>query len=229
MIKGKLKLEQWFLRQVEAHTLKQDAVSTADCVEDGFLRSYADHPTTYSLADERVEHVSGCYYCRSRLILLRTTPRTTESRRKFYFPLAVMGVLSLLGGSANSVLNRKRAADAPGEPPENRILDLFEYATETIRSRPPLRLPARCLRLQMILPRWSPAGDYSITVAKGEGSLTEIASAAGAAAMIGVKTVVVVCLDLRPALAGRYALSTCLRGDSDPKTYPLLIETSSMH
>jgi len=43
-----------------------------------FLKSYAEEPTDFSLADDRVKHVASCGYCMGFLLELRSTRQSMK-------------------------------------------------------------------------------------------------------------------------------------------------------
>ena len=82
VIKKTLNSEEWFLRQVESYTRRQPSGDkTPDCVDDAFLKSYAERPTDVSLSDRRVDHVTSCNYCLGRLLQFRATRPAGASLR----------------------------------------------------------------------------------------------------------------------------------------------------
>ena len=109
----------------------------------------------------------------------------------------------------------------------HRTLDLSQYGTyrgDQPPSNPPLHLPAALVNLELVLPRLSQPGAYSIMVASDKNGLNRVACATGTAVGGDPRTVVTVSLDLRSATPGKYILSTQLQGEDAPYTYPLQIE-----
>jgi hypothetical protein len=230
VIKKTLNTEEWFLRQVESYTRRQPSGDkTPECVDDAFLKSYAERPNDVSLSDPRVEHVTSCNYCLGRLLHVRATRPAGASLSFRYAAFAAMGLACLLVGFVvANVWNRRRPNVVQVQSVElHRTLDLSQYGTyrgEQPASNPPLHLPAALLRLQLVLPRLSPPGAYSIMVASDRNGLNRVACATGTAVGADPRTVVTVSLDLRSATPGSYVLLTQLRGEDAPYTYPLQIE-----
>jgi len=109
----------------------------------------------------------------------------------------------------------------------DRTLDVSQYGTyrgEQPASNPPLHLPAALLRVELVLPRLSPPGAYSIMVASDRNGLNRVACAKGTAVGADPRTVVTVSLDLRSATPGKYVLLTQLQSEDAPYSYPLQIE-----
>jgi hypothetical protein len=229
-IKNKFNPEHWFLSQVETHIRTQSgAEKTPECVDDAFLKGYADRPTDVSLSDRRVDHVTSCSYCLGRLLQLRATSPARPSRGFRYAAVAAMGLTCLLAGFVvANVWNRKHPAVVEVQSGElHRTLDLSQYGTyrgDQPSSNPPLHLPAALLSLDLILPRLSQPGAYYVIVAADKNGLDRVACAKANAVGADPRTVVTVSLDLRSATPGRYVLLTQLQGEDSPYSYPLQIE-----
>ena len=230
VIKKKLNSEEWFLRQVESYARRQPSGDkTPDCVDDVFLKSYAEHPADVSLSDPRVDHVTSCNYCLGRLLQFRATRPAGASLRFRYAAVAAMGLACLLVGFVvANVWNRKHPTVVQVQSAElHRTLDLSQYGTyrgDQPANNPPLHLPAALLRLELVLPRLSQPGAYSIMVASDKKGLNRVVCATGTAVGADPRTVVSVSLDLRNATPGKYVLLTQLQGEDAPYTYPLQIE-----
>ena len=230
MIKKKLNTEEWFLRQLESYTRRQPSGDkTPDCVDDAFLKAYAERPGGVSLSDRRVDHVTSCNYCLGQILQFRATRPARVSLSFRYATLAVVGLACLLIGIVvANVWNRKHPAVVQMQSAElHRALDLSQYGTyrgAQVPSTPPLHLPAALLRLDLVLPRLSPPGTYYIMVAADKNGLNPVASAKGTAAGNDQRMVVTVSLDLRSAMPGKYVLSTQLQGEDAPYSYPIQIE-----
>jgi hypothetical protein len=99
VIKKKLNSEEWFLRQVESYTRRQPSgEKTPECVDDAFLKSYAERPTDVSLSDRRVDHVTSRNYCLGCLLQFRATRPARASLSFRYAAVAAMGLACLLVG-----------------------------------------------------------------------------------------------------------------------------------
>ena len=230
VIKKKLNSEEWFLRQVESYARRQPSGDkTPVCVDDAFLKSYAARPMDVSLSDPRVDHVTSCNYCLGRLLQFRATRPAGTSPRFRHAAVAAMGLACLLVGFVlANAWNRRHPAVVQVQSAEvHRTLDLSQYGTYRggePKSNPPLHLPAALVRLELVLPRLSQPGVYSIMVAPAKNGLNRVACATGSAVGADPRTVVTVSLDLRSAAPGNYTLSTQLQGEDAPYTYPLQIE-----
>jgi hypothetical protein len=110
----------------------------------------------------------------------------------------------------------------------DRTLDLTNYGTlrgaEDQPPRPPVNLPAALLHVNLILPRFSEAGAYTIMVVSDREGNGRVAYATGTAVMVGNQTKLTVTLDLRRVRLGNYVLLTELTGQDDWYSYPLKIQ-----
>jgi hypothetical protein len=86
-----------------------------------------------------------------------------------------------------------------------------------------LSLPAARVRLKIILPRFSPPGQYLVAVTRDQSGNGVMAEGSAAALASGDKEAVAVDLDLRKAKSGRYFLSTTHVQDQASYYYPLKI------
>jgi hypothetical protein len=218
-----LNLDRWFLRQVEL-SIREGARAdkTADCVDEVFLRSYADEPSQFSLADDRVEHVTSCSYCMGCLLELRATQQAKGSRGVRHIAVAWLGLAGVVvGGVVAFVLRHWRPAAADVQLGElRRTLDLSQQlATEA-----PLHLPAALLKLEIVLPQRSQPGLYDLVIAAPGIGGERVARAEGNSTGTDPRIAVIACFDLRNAAPGNYVLSTQLEGENAPHLYPLEIE-----
>jgi hypothetical protein len=85
-------------------------------------------------------------------------------------------------------------------------------------------LPAARLKLKIILPRFSPPGQYLIAVTRDQSGNGVMAEGSSAALASGNKETVAVDLDLRKAKSGQYFLSTTHEQDQASYYYPLQIK-----
>ncbi len=237
-IKKQSNSDQWFLDQLETSIRRQSGIEkTTNCREDTSLRAYAAKPKSFSLSDPLVEHVTSCTYCLQRLLQFRAAQADTRSSKIRGVLVGAFGVACLLIGLLSArVWNHLLPAAAPQQTADlhgvmeltERTLDLTDYGTSRGAgeepARPPLILPAAFLHLDLILPRFSEAGSYSILVAADRNGQTSLACGAGEAASAGSRATVDVVLDLRGAKPGDYFLVTQLKGQDGSYVYPLKIQ-----
>ena len=236
-IKGHTNPEQWFVEQLRAYTQRQPrSAKTPECPDDSFLRAYAAKPGSFSLSDSRVRHVTACDYCLPMLLDFRSA---TPARRPAQVRIAAIASLCaacLIAGFFGAIYwnhHQSIAVEPPaksqeGSLPLDQTLDLTNYGTyrgaEDQPPRPPVNLPAALLHVNLILPRFSEAGPYTIMVVGDKEGNGRIAYATGTATMVGNQTKLTVTLDLRRVRRGNYVLLTELNGQDDWYSYPLRIQ-----
>lgn len=235
-IKGNANPEQWFVEQLRAYTQRQPRrESTPECPDDSFLREYAAKPGSFSLSDPRVQHVTSCGHCLPALLELRSVATV---RRPAAARLAAITALCaaclIVGFVVARYWNRQNPpasippAGQQASAVVDRTLDLTNYGTFRGAGeqppKPPLNLPAALLHVNLILPRFSEAGPYTIIVVAGREGTNRIAYATGTASIASNQTMLTVTLDLRRAKPGSYVLLTELSGQDDWYSYPLRIQ-----
>lgn len=229
--------EQWFLEQLRAYTQRQPRGNkTPECPDDSFVRAYAAKPGSFSLSDSRVRHVTSCDYCLPTLLDFRSA---SASRRPALVRIAAIASLCaacLIAGFLGAIYWSHHQSIAVGPPatsqqgslPLDQTLDLTNYGTyrgsQDEPPRPPINLPAALLHVNLILPRFSEAGPYTIMVVGDKEGNGRIAYATGTATMVGNQTKLTVTLDLRRVRTGDYVLLTELNGQDDWYSYPLRIQ-----
>jgi hypothetical protein len=86
----------------------------------------------------------------------------------------------------------------------------------------PISLPRRLIELHLILPYYSPAGEYLITIARDRNSASLDSKRVNATGQ-SARTELRVRLDLRGLAAGRYYLGTKYDGEATTYFYPVTI------
>lgn len=231
--------EQWFLDQLAAYARRQpSAERTPNCRDDSFLQAYAANPGSFALSDPDVAHVTSCNYCMPRLLQFRAARSAASSLRvKLAGAAALSAALLLVGFLFGTSWHHKRLAvqqplqSAGLNPPAiltERTLDLTEYGTYRGAgeqpAKPTLILPRALLHINLILPRFSEAGMYSILVAADRGGKNRLACASGQAVLTSGSTAVAFLMDLRSVKSGDYLLLTELSGQDDFYSYPLKVQ-----
>jgi hypothetical protein len=111
--------------------------------------------------------------------------------------------------------------------PVSKTVDLWNAGT--FRGEQPgqlqsVGLPAAVVRLTVILPRFSPSGQYLIAVTRKEDGTGLVAEGLAPTVASGQQEKVSVVLDLRTVTAGKYFLSTTHEQDQAAYYYPLQIK-----
>jgi hypothetical protein len=235
-IKENANPEQWFVEQLRAYTQRQGRVArTLECPDDSFLREYATRPGSFPLSDSRVQHVTSCGHCLPALLELRSAAAVRKPAAARLAAIAGLCAACLIVGFVVAKYWNRQSPVAPNPPAGqqasavvDRTLDLTNYGTfrgaEEQPPKPPLNLPAALLHVNLILPRFSESGPYTIIVVAGREGTNRIAYATGTANTVGNRTRLTVTLDLRHAKPGSYVLLTGLSGQDDWYSYPLRIQ-----
>jgi hypothetical protein len=216
-------LDRWFLRQVESSIREGPrGDKTADCVDETFLKSYAEEPTDFSLADDRVKHVASCGYCMACLLELRSARQAKGARGVRYIAVGWLALASMVvGGIVDFVLHHWRPEAAHVQMGElHRTLDL----SRQLATKAPLHLPAALLRLEIVLPQRSQAGEYDISVAARGTAGKFVTHAKGHSTGADQRVAVTVSMDLRDIPPGKYELAAQLQGETGAYLYPLEID-----
>lgn len=228
--------EQWFVERLRAYTQRQpQRARTPECPDDSFLKRYAARPGSFSLSDPRVKHVTSCDHCLPALLHLRSTGAIRRPVPTRFFAIAGLCAACLIAGffvanswNRHSSVASNSPASEEASAVVDRTLDLTNYGTlrgaEEQPPKPPLRLPAALLHVNLILPRFSETGPYTIIVVAGREGTNRIAYATGTASIASNQTKLTVTLDLRRAKPGNYVLLTELSGQDDWFSYPLRIQ-----
>lgn len=228
--------EQWFVEQLRAYTQRQPrGARTPDCPDDAFLQRYAAKPGSFSLSDSRVQHVTSCGHCLPVLLDLRSARAVHRPPPARAAAIASLCAACLIAGFVGArYLNRQRSpAPSPSVGQQasaviDRTVDLTNDGTlrgaQEQPPKPPLDLPAALLHVNLILPRFSEAGPYTIIVVAGREGMNRIAYATGIATIVGDQTKLTITLDLRRARPGSYVLLTEQSRQGDWYSYPLRIQ-----
>ena len=235
-IKGNTNPEQWFVEQLRTYTQRQTRSEiTPECPDESFLREYAAKPGSFSLSDSRVQHVTSCGHCLPALLEFRSAVAVRRPSPQRLATIAALCAACLIVGFVVAKYWNRQGSVASNPPSGqqasavvDRTLDLTNYGTfrgaEQQPSKPPLNLPAALLHVNLILPRFSEAGPYTIIVVAGREGANRIAYGTGTASIAGNQTKLTVTLDLRRAKHGSYVLLTELSGQDDWYSYPLRIQ-----
>ena len=235
-IKGNTNPEQWFVEQLRAYTQRQARVArTPECPDESFLREYAARPGSFPLSDSRVQHVTSCGHCLPALLQFRSAAAAPRLGLARLTAIAALCAACLIVGFVVAKYWNRQNFPASNPPAGqqasavvDRTLDLTNYGTlrgaEEQPPKPPLNLPAALLHVNLILPRFSEAGPYTIIVVAGREGTNRIAYATGNATIVSNQTKLTVTLDLRRAKPGSYVLLTELSGQDDWYSYPLRIQ-----
>ena len=176
-------------------------------------------------------HLSHCSPCLKEMLELRgdalaRSPHTaqTKSRR-----LAVVYglVACLILAALAALIFLPRSGRPETTEVANRTIDLWNAGTlrgEQANPVASISLPASRVRVQVILPRFSPGGRYKIAVCRDRTGNDVITAASALANVDGPREIVTLTLDLRRAKSGAYFLSTTQDEEEASYYYPINVE-----
>ena len=162
----------------------------------------------------------------SRLVALRN--EIGDRKNKITITLATATCLILLALVFGwSHLKQSRQRTMALAKPVSETVDLWDAGTN--RGEQPgqlqfVELPAANVQLTVILPRFSPSGQYLIAVTRMEDGTGVVAEGLALALAARQQEKVSVALDLRKVTAGPYFLSTTHEQDKAAYYYPLQIK-----
>ncbi len=158
-----------------------------------------------------------------------------EQRRQFKtVPLALAASLLVMCGGGYVAFRHFQSAAVPSPKvasakPVSATVDLFNSGTlrgpaDETTPLQEVSLPSSIVHLAVVLPRFSDAGSYVVTVSRDKTGAQIVASGSGDAVEGDRgKVLVKVTLDLRAAKPGAYFLATVRGTDNGTYYYPLKI------
>lgn len=224
--RGEDKLEAWIKRLHEQQVASGQTKPVGPCPDEEFLRGLAKRSRAISLSDARIDHAANCPTCMSRVVALRDENRARNRRLAYALAAAtcLILVVAILGWFH---LRQNRQQNMALAQPVSKTIDLWNADTD--RGQQPrqlqsVELPAAVVRLTVVLPRFSPSGQYLIAVTRKEDGTGVVAEGLAPTVADGQQEKVSVALDLRKVAAGAYLLSTTHEQDQGAYYYPLQIK-----
>jgi len=225
------RLDAWVTRQHQERILRGRTAPVGPCPDEAFLEGIAKQSKQIALSDPRVDHAANCPVCMRRLLELRSQH---QSRRRRLVFTAAVGCCLLIVAAFVVVpwrgSNTQHLGDSMAAIPET--IDLSNAGTlrglPTNSAEPsPLQsvsLPRALVKVTIILPRYSRAGQYAVAVTRDQTVNDPLVH--GNATSIGNsdREEVSVDLDLRNSQPGSYFLSTTHEQDQASYYYPLQIK-----
>jgi hypothetical protein len=220
------RIESWLAQRHQERVLAGETTPVGPCPDETFLRDLARKAKRIELLDPRVDHAANCSTCMSRLLVFRQGNRSR--RRKLTFATAVAICLVI----AAAVIGVARYG-ARRQLPSANLATVSEtvnlWDAGTIRGNQPgslqsVSLPAELVKLTIILPRFSPPGQYVVAVTQDQNGNGVVAQQTVSATINGDHESVSVKLNLRSARAGAYFLATTHEQDQASYYYPLQIQ-----
>lgn len=208
------------------------------CIDHSTLETWVNSPQKLDLSDPKYLHVLKCAECTRELIELRKRrdaergaqigDEAAKRRTWQWAGIAAILVCSIaIGGVAYWRMHSPNSsiATVPATPVALTI-DLSQAGTtrggET-STVPPVALPKRVVAAHILLPYFSPGGNYVVTVTIDKYGSPAKAEAMGTANLNGFHADLTVTLDLRNLPQGTYYLATTHEGDRASYYYPLTV------
>ena len=225
------RLDAWVTRQHQESVLDGRTAPVGPCSDEAFLEGIAKQFKQIALSDPRVDHAANCPVCLKRLLELRSQHQSR--RRRLVFTAAVGCCLLIVAAFAVVSwhgTNTPHPTDNMAAIPET--VDLSDAGT--LRGSQPnsaelsplesVSLPAALVKVTIILPRFSRAGQYTVAVTRDQTVNDPLAHGNATSIGSGDREEVSVDLDLRKSRPGSYFLSTTHEQDQASYYYPLQIK-----
>ena len=220
------RLESWLARRHEERVLAGETTPVGPCPDEAFLRDLARRAKRIELSDPRVDHAANCPTCMSRLLVFRQGNRSRQRRLAFATAVAICFVIAAVVITV-ARYGMHRQVPSTELAVQSETVNLWDAGT--IRGNQPgslqsVSLPATLVRLTIILPRFSPPGQYAVAVTQDQNGNGVVAQRSAPTTTNGDHESVSVELDLRAAKAGAYFLATVNEQDQASYYYPLQIK-----
>jgi len=220
------RFESWLGRHHEEGVLAGETTPVGPCPDEAFLRDLARKTKWIALSDPRVAHAANCPTCMSRLLVFRQENRSRRRKRTLVTAVALCFVI---GAAVITVTRYGMHRQLPSANVAVRSEAVNLWDAGTIRGNQPgslqsVSLPAAIVRVTIILPRFSPPGQYAVAVTQDQNGNGVVAQRSALATTNGDHESVSVELDLRAAKAGAYFLATTHDQDQASYYYPLEIK-----
>jgi hypothetical protein len=205
------------------------------CPSSETLAAFVDRPSRISLEALNDKHIFNCAECTRELMELqrqRESPFAEERSRATLYNWKSVAMAACLVLAMLVVVWRSRPTTSghsgSSGATEVATLDLSGYGTlrgqaETDHS-PRISLPRRRLDVRLLLPYYSPAGRYRITVGRDKDTSHVSASGEGVAVTSGAKTEMHVLLALENLSNGEYYLGVTDEEQDSSSFYRLHVD-----
>jgi len=220
------RFESWFAQRHEERVLAGETTPVGPCSDETFLRDLARKAKRIDLSDPRVRHAANCPTCVSRLLVFRQGNRSRRRKMVLATAVAICSVVAV-AVITFARYGMHRQLTSANLAVVSETVNLWD--TGTIRGNEPgslqsVSLPVARVRLTIILPRFSPPGQYAVAVTQDQNGNGVVAQQTALATINGDHESVSVELDLRAAKAGAYFLATTHEQDQASYYYPLQIK-----
>jgi hypothetical protein len=209
------------------------------CLDRSTLIAFVEAPGKLALEDPKYLHVFRCAECTRDLMELRrlreermrqAAPRTSQRGSGWWWYAGIAAsvvVVGVLIGLSRMHFTNQSGETAQSEAPVSVSVDLSADGLArdggSNDAPAPVPLPRRVIDLRLVLPYYSPAGNYRVTVSRDQTQSQVEASGSAPAMVQGSHTELRVRLDLKHLTPGSHYLGTAREGDGAPYYYPLII------
>jgi hypothetical protein len=209
------------------------------CLDRVTLVAFVEAPGKLDLEDPMYLHVFRCAECTRDLMELRRLreernrqaarrPSQRASRWWWYAGIAAsVAVVAVLIGVSRKHYTNQPVETAQSEAPVSVSVDLSADGLARdgggSDALAPVPLPRHVIDLRLVLPYYSPAGNYRVTVSRDKSQDQVEASGSVPATVQGSHTELRVRLDLRRLTPGSHYLGTTREGDGAPYYYPVIL------
>ena len=220
------RFETWIAQRHQERVLAGETTAVGPCPDQAFLRDLARRSKPIALSDPRVDHAASCPDCMWRLLAFRKEDRSRRRRLKAAAAFASCLLVAAVFVSVTEYRGHRKQS-AANVTVASVTVDLFDAGT--LRGEQPgelqsVLLPASVVKVTIILPRFSPAGQYAVAVTQDQKGNGVVAQSSATATSSGDHVAVSVELDLRGAKEGAYFLATIHEQDQASYYYPLRIK-----
>jgi hypothetical protein len=213
------------------------------CIDHSTLKAWVYAPEKLDLSNPKYLHVLKCAECTRELIELRKLRNAQSGRanqgvisrsvhavdwRWAAFASVLLCCLAVAG--AGVIYWRSHYVAKPAQVAESApvavTIDLSQAGTTRGTDTTTVAavvLPRRVVISHMILPNFSPGGNYVVSVTTDRNGTSEKASGRAVANVQGFHADLTVALDLRSLPPGTYFLATTHQGDPASYFYPLTV------
>ena len=209
------------------------------CLDRATLIAFVEAPGKLDLDDPKYLHVFRCAECTLDLMELRrlreeriqqAAPRPSQGASRWWWYAGIaasVAAVALLIGISRKHYTNQPVETAQSEAPVSVSVDLSADGLARdgggSDAPAPVPLPRRVIDLRLVLPYYSPAGNYRVTVSRDKSQDQVEASGSAPATVQGSHTELRVRLDLRRLNPGGHYLGTTREGDGAPYYYPVIL------
>jgi hypothetical protein len=211
------------------------------CIDHSTLKAWVFTPEKLDLSDPKYLHVLECAECTRELIELRKVRKSQSEYANVGVPppqgtsgnwrsAVFASVLLCCVAAAGVIYWRTHSQTSPTQVAQSAPIAVTINLSQAGTTRGTeantvlaVILPRAVDTTHVILPNFSPAGNFVISLATDRNGASEKATARAVANVQGFHADLTVALDLRSVRPGTYFLATTHEGDSASYFYPLKV------